>query len=124
MIAYYDCGIKAAHMQKYQGMHFQVLAPYGDGFGFYNYHINHMPLHGQNTKFYIAPDSIYLLDPQEGDKDRDGYMYSALTKWWLWSGYDRVGNLQVHNRGCKSQIAIRNGNFFHWPEIIEKIEEN
>lgn len=55
-------------------------------------------------KFYIRPDSLKILEPQEGDDVRDG-----------------SGSIFGYYEGCafeqKCVIVQRNGKPFFWPQV-------
>lgn len=76
-----------------------------------HYSAEHVP-----DKLYVHPKSLRLLEPKDGDKDEDGYVYHAKLKWWLREDSDGKGTGHVFNKGCISQTAKRDGKHFFFPE--------
>ena len=119
---FYREPLAAAWMAKRFGMEFNVLAPDRSGdFHLYRYNPNWcLPLHGQCNNLYIHPDSLRLLEPQEGDEGF--YLYkmadgNACTR----QCYFIDGNWFIEGRSCDLaelpvEIDKRNGIAFIWPE--------
>lgn len=117
---YYDCPIKAAWMCRAFNMTFEnekgerygtpsmVLALYA------------MP---RPQKHLIFSDDLHLLEPQEGDKDEDGFVFAAATQtWWREYSIHAESNQPIQGGKKHSTTAKRNGKPFFWPERGE-IEE-
>jgi len=111
---YYDCPIEAAYMSKYHGIYQQE--PLAIGFNAGEYVITRSPHLGlsSDTKYYIHPDSLHLLEPHIGDVCR--------TNKKLDTGFDDViliedkSELNVYNDVDGFRIIQRNGLSFMWPE--------
>ncbi|MFO0906837.1 MAG: hypothetical protein U0835_00455 [Isosphaeraceae bacterium] len=71
-------------------------------------------------RVYVHPDSVLLLEPQDGDwleiKDADYHLGSCLTS--VWHGHSKaLGLPQDHQyRGKEFRIIQRDGKAFMWPE--------
>jgi hypothetical protein len=68
-------------------------------------------------QWYIHPDDEHLLEPQDGDKDEDGFAFCAKTKkWWREYGFRAEINGPLMGGKERSTTARRNGKPFFWPE--------
>lgn len=111
---YYDCPIKAAYMAKY----FNVTFAGSDGLertylGMADEIIpSHLPEIA--TPIYIHPDSLHILEPQEGDiyvdywSDRSPEYYTPLK--------EKPDNSLEPPNWVGYKIIQRNGKPFMWPE--------
>lgn len=59
-------------------------------------------------KFYIAPESLHLLEPIKGDMDDCGWRYDGNGCW--------NGNDDHDFSGGEHVIIQRNNMAFHWPQ--------
>jgi hypothetical protein len=80
-------------------------------------------VNGEERRYYVHEDSLHLLEPRDGDKDKNGFCYHANLKWWLWSGQDSKGHAHVFNAGCRSKTATRGGKAFHMPLTENEINQ-
>jgi len=77
------------------------------------------------TRFYIHPDSEYLLQPQDGDIVIEcygdltkGYPLQIIGKCVGISEYAcRFGDETIYEKGDDFKIIQRNGKPFFWPEV-------
>lgn len=128
---YYNCPYKAAYMARHFGMDFEGCR---DGTCF------EAALHSdadpdiydtEGDKFYIHPDSLHLLEPQEGDLVKvvcceadceypedwvigviEGDVCTVRCNLQGTSGY----SISL-NRVSAKEIIQRNGKAFIWPEV-------
>lgn len=122
---YYSDQLKAAYMAREFGMRFlrpdgsEVNLSHGmggkwammDGLSF---------IAVPNDGDYIHPDSLSILQPQEGDKDEDGFVFSEQTQAWRREcGEDENGPILREKSPEESQTEKRNGRPFFWPECEE-----
>lgn len=122
---YYDDPLAAAWMAKHHGMRFVIEWPkqhkrdpeevfFSDGVPFTRGGSNMVLFH-----LHLHPDSLPLLEPQEGDFSADGWEFKTALQWWL-KAYCEEGNpdridVRRHVKHWK-RTAIRNGIAFHWPK--------
>ena len=77
---YYTDPLAAAYMAREYAVKFQVLAPKGDGFGWYDFAPDWKPFAMQDSKFYVHPDSLSVFEPQVGDLITDYERVSITDK--------------------------------------------
>lgn len=75
----------------------------------------------QQSRFYIHPDSLHLLEPQVGDIfiNVGSDLLNGVTRWESPQKMDK-GCLEIHNKYSKDTLAKiiqRNGIAFMWPEV-------
>lgn len=106
---YYDCPIKASYMAQHHGVKIQfvdsngVLLDYGRRW--IHLYANDCP-----DKYYIHPDSLNILDPQDGDEGIDESGNQLYCNAGVW---ETVGGCEV-NGECRTDK--RNGIAFMWPK--------
>jgi len=72
---------------------------------------------GEEVKHYIHPDSEHIFEPQEGDKDEDGFRYVNDGE-GQWQRYEMNGRLRMFDAE-ESCVSKRNNKHFFWPESEE-----
>jgi hypothetical protein len=124
---FYKDPLEAAWMANRFGMRFQKLGygecpwPYGM---FHDFHLRLMTEQADDgiyhrdglPRFYIHPDSLHLLSPQEGDEGVDGYGLQVVFEGDSWTRRHPVA--ASADREAEGQVVIdkRNGIAFMWPE--------
>lgn len=63
-----------------------------------------------DNKFPVHPDSYHIFEPQDGDKNIDGYVFCRRLKAWV---RDNVYNAKLPH---ELPISERNGKAFIMPE--------
>jgi hypothetical protein len=71
-----------------------------------------------NDKFTIHPDSLHLLEPQDGDTEHDGFGWNKGEKQWLYFIEDENGQGKLYRKNV-GKTHQRNGIVFMWPESEE-----
>lgn len=111
---YYDCPLKAGYMTQYFDMKFR-------NWRWDNVEFNFHPVNEYDDEcefLYIHPDSLILLEPQDGDtvqsNGKSDYTgeYADYTK-----DIYTAGDRSIFTWDENSKIIQRNGKPFFWPEI-------
>lgn len=73
-------------------------------------------------RYYVHPDSYHIFDPQEGDRDEDGYTYDSKIEAWVSLPHfdENYGELVTMKGPKESKTARRNNEPFFWPESEEE----
>ncbi len=120
---YYDCPIKAALMAKTFEMVFtdkegHALEIFNDADPATWFYVSSKEtgyMRPQSHEYYIHPDSLHLLEPQEGDYGLDT-RFSCVAQIIMLNG-ELVCFDGEQNWGTKHfQTLQRNGKSFIWPE--------
>lgn len=133
---FYDDPIAAAWMAKHFGMEF-VIEPSGDVVTWKEFGV--VSLKSWVERFYIHPDSLHLLEPQNGDCviDDDGWPYkiipdnfnskdssdTAITKYnwmkisdFMW-GLKNVAGFKIITRNIN---GLNDETPFFWPTRVRR----
>lgn len=128
---YYTDHLEAQWMHEKYGMEFRLVTnrdllgvPTSDGPEITGFGLAEIIIEGEENpdyviKYEMLPESLHLLEPQEGDLVRgrhyddttQPHMQGYVTSYYNHSEYDAKNDVQ--------QIILRGGKAFMWPEVEE-----
>jgi hypothetical protein len=120
---YYDCPLKAAWMAKYFGLEFEHVAMpdwKGDTALFVKWFFDFQAGDywceaNLMDRYFIRPESLHLLEAQEGDEGIDSFGLQVVFENGGWVRRHPVASADEAAEGPVT-IDKRNGKAFMWPE--------